>query len=300
LVRLARRWRPDLIVHDATCLAGAVAGAVIGVPTVSHLGGSPVLHRMELQEGRAALLPRYSRLFARFGVEPRIDPTAWVDPCPPSMALSAEGRYLPVRFVPSDRPRSVPGWLLEPPALPRVCVRWSAGSAEDDVLRQVMAGVGTLDAEIVLAGTAVLDIVALDTLPAPVRVADSAPLRPLLRTCDAVVHQGWPATALTAAVCGTPQLVVGGQPEQALTGDRLVAVGAGRRLPAIELPAGEIGADVVGFEVAKLLDRPAYRAAAQRLQAEIERQPAPAELVPMLADLGSDLPELSHRMSVSG
>ncbi len=71
-----------------------------------------------------------------------------------------------------------------------------------------------------------------------------------------------------AVACGTPQLVVGREHEQMLSGDRLFAVGAGRRLLADELPPGDVGADIIGTEAAKLLDRLAYGAAGQRLRGD--------------------------------
>lgn len=256
------------------------------------------------------LWSRYRRLFERFGVEP-LEPVWWVDPCPPSMALPAEVVRRPVRFVPSPRPGVVPAWLLDPPARARVCVPWWAGRDDEDdqdTVRQVMTGLSTLDAEIVLTvGPAGprhdppgrwLDSL-LDESLAAVRVEDCVALPTLLRSCDTVVHQGWPSTTLAAAACATPQLIVGRGPEQALIGDRLVASGAGRFLPAAELPPGDCGADIIGSEAATLLDQPAYGACAQRLHAEIERQPAPAELVGTLTRLATHLPVLTpDRVSV--
>lgn len=289
LVQLTRRWRPDLIVHDAASCAGAVAGAVLGVPTVGYLDTDPPWSRCV-------------RLCARFGLKPGIEPTAWVDPFPPSMALPARSLRLPVRFVPSHGPVAVPAWLLAPPTRARICVPWwitqaaTADADEQETLRQVMAGLTTLDAEIVL----VIDEVdrALDMLTplieeslATVRVLDSVALPTLLRAGDVVVHQGGVDTTLTAAACGTPQLIIVRGAERTLSGDRLSAVGAGRCLLADELSPAAVGADIVGTEAARMLDRPVYGTAAQRLRVEIEQQPTPAELVCSLIRLITDLQE---------
>jgi UDP:flavonoid glycosyltransferase YjiC (YdhE family) len=284
LVQLTRRYRPGLIVHEANAFSAVVAGAVAGVPTVSYLDGGPAVLRLESQDG--AMLPRYVRLFTRFGVEPRPGPAAWLDPCPPSMALPAEITRLPIRFMPAARSGVLPAWLFDAPRRPRVCVAWriteSAGGA--DRFRQVIDAVATLDAEVVLAVTGMS---ALPPESADVRTVEPgvAAMPELLRSCDALVHQGWTDTMLTAAACATPQLVVATGRAQVLAGDRLVAVGAGRSVLTKELPLGESGADVIGGEVAKLMDRPAHLSAARRLRAEIEQQPAPAELVATLTDL---------------
>lgn len=284
LVALTRRYRPGLIVHEANAFSAVVAGAVADVPTVSCLDGGPAVLRLESQDG--AMLPRYVRLFTRFGVEPRPGPTAWLDPCPPALALPTDIARLPIRFMPAARTGVVPAWVFDVPRRPRVCVAWAVteSTGGTDRLRQVVDAVATLDAEVVLAvtGTSVLPPESADVRTVEPGVAA---MPELLRSCDALVHQGWTDTTLTAAACATPQLVVATGRAQVLAGDRLVAAGAGRSVLTRELPLGEGGADVIGSEVAKLMDRPAYLAAARRLRAEIEQQPAPAELVGALADL---------------
>jgi UDP:flavonoid glycosyltransferase YjiC (YdhE family) len=293
LVDFAREWEPDLIVHDAVSLAGPVAAAAIGVPNVSHAWGTPFPQRIEIQDfGRGAPLPEYTELFARFGAQPRLAPTAWIDPCPPSMryATAADETCLPMRYVPYNGPGILPDWLLTPPAGRRICLTWG-GTTEalvgEDFLhqfRQALEAAQSFDAEVVVA---VGDRLAghLTDIGDRVRVVSGLPLHLLLPSCDAVVHHGGSGTMLTAATHAVPQLTVTRRPEPTVNGLRLAHTGAGRCLPSGEVPAGEPGVALLRAELAHVLEDGACREAAARLRDEILRQPAPPEVVPHLIKL---------------
>src|SRR5581483_8620076 len=49
LICFGRRWRPQLVVHDAVSYAGAVVAAVLDVPNVRHLFGTASVPRLELR-----------------------------------------------------------------------------------------------------------------------------------------------------------------------------------------------------------------------------------------------------------
>ncbi|MDQ6615782.1 MAG: hypothetical protein M3083_13845 [Actinomycetota bacterium] len=84
LVPLARRWKPDVVVHDEAELAGPIAAAVAGVAWASH---SVVLRRPETMARRAGQM--IAPLAARYGVD--VGPQAGLyrylhfDACPPSL-----------------------------------------------------------------------------------------------------------------------------------------------------------------------------------------------------------------------
>src|SRR6266699_1302607 len=73
LVALARQWQPDLIVWDGLALGGAVAAAVLGVPSVRLFYGVQSVPRVEMGAADRDPLPECVRLFARFGVKVRVD-----------------------------------------------------------------------------------------------------------------------------------------------------------------------------------------------------------------------------------
>ncbi|HEV2373134.1 MAG TPA: hypothetical protein VGS19_13285, partial [Streptosporangiaceae bacterium] len=89
LIGYARDWQPDLVVHDAVTLAGPVTAAAVGVPSVSHLWGTPGLQRIEMQQMGSEPLPEYADLYRHAGAPLRAEPVAWVDPCSPATRYPA-------------------------------------------------------------------------------------------------------------------------------------------------------------------------------------------------------------------
>jgi UDP:flavonoid glycosyltransferase YjiC (YdhE family) len=298
LVAYGKSWKPDLVVFDPVTYAGSVAAEVLGVPSVGHLYGMARLLRLELRGLTSAEpLPGYLELFHRFGVEPRIDPTAWVDPRPESLRWSEEDAVLPaasikqripMRYIPYNGPGAVPGWLRTPADKPRVCITWGTtqqrkmGVGVIDFFREVVHAVAELDVEVlVTVGAAKKEYVErLGTLPANVRPVGWVPLNMLLAGCDAIVHTGGTGTMMTAAACGVPQLGITRILEGVYNTDQLVSTGS-----AIKL--SEEGADLgeVRDAVSALVHDPKYREAAARLRAEIEAQPSPNDVVPSLLDV---------------
>ncbi len=287
LVTFARNWRPDLIVHESITFAGPVAAEVLGIPTVAHTVGMSTAPGMVVRKGAPALSPAYVHLYERFGVAPRAAPSAWVDPCPPSMRVPGEtsAPRLSVRYVPYNAPGALPAWLVEPPTRPRVCVTWGdttvrmIGDGVTGLLSQVIEAVAGLGVEVVLTVSSATRA-ALGTVPDGVRVAESLPLHLLLPSCRAIVHQGGVGTALTSAIYGVPQLAVTQFAAQMTTGDVFAASGAGRHLLHTETTVERIRSHVV-----ELLDDQECRTAAEILRQEIAAQPTPAELVPKLVEL---------------
>ncbi|MET8142435.1 nucleotide disphospho-sugar-binding domain-containing protein [Sphaerisporangium sp. NPDC005288] len=294
MVAYARSWRPDVIVHDPVTFAGPVTGQVLDVPTVAHMFGSPGLLRIEMKDLGSEPLPGFLRLFERFGVEPRVNPTEWIDPCPPSLRLSEDLAIRPAptslnryqeRFVPYNGPGSSPDWLFQNTGRPRVCVTWGTtqerimGESVSDLVRRVVGVVASFDVEVVFAGSAELRR-DLGDLPDNVRMVEWVPLHMLLPTCAAIVHQGGAGTTLTSAANAVPQLGITEVPEPRISIEQLAATGAGHHL----FPA-DATADRVREIVGGLLGDPAYGEAARAVQDDIRRQPAPAELVPVLEKL---------------
>ncbi|MEU4209191.1 nucleotide disphospho-sugar-binding domain-containing protein [Streptomyces sp. NPDC026206] len=275
-VRIAGRWRPDLVISEPTEYAGRMAAAHLGVAWVEHGWGltpSPLYEEAAGEE----LAPELARL----GLPGLPAPRLVLDVCPPRMQ-HAHTRSVPtrrMRYVPYNGSSPVPPWTLLPRDRPRVCV--TLGSVLPTVTRHllddVLLALTGLDAEVVLA---------MDTgrergpLPPAVRAAGWLPLNTVLPACDLVVHHGGPGTTMTALVHGLPQLILPhASSDMAAYAEKVSALGAGRALP----PAG-ITAAAVEEECRALLRDPTYRDGALSLAAEIARQPSPAHLVPALKD----------------
>ncbi|HEY8533036.1 MAG TPA: nucleotide disphospho-sugar-binding domain-containing protein [Micromonospora sp.] len=290
VVTVAQRWRPDLIIHDAVTFAGAVAGAVVGVPTVATMWGSTAVPRNERELGTDQPLPGYVKLFEPFGVEPRWDPAFWLDPCPLSLRVPGPHRRVSYRYVPYNGPGSMPTWVLDPVRRPRVCLTWGVTAGRigagggTAALSATLAAIAKLGVEVVLAVTpAQLD--ALGDLPQEVVAAGPIPLYQVLPTCAVVVHQGGGGTTMTASISGTPQVIVSPRPEQMMTGDRLEDVGAGLHLAQNDF--GEEIGEAIAEAVARILDDPGFRERALALREEMLAQPSPAEIVPQLVALAT-------------
>jgi UDP:flavonoid glycosyltransferase YjiC (YdhE family) len=283
VIAFARAWRPGLIVADSVSLCGAVAGAALGVPVVASMWGQVGLHRHELDHAGQPR-PEYLALFERFGAEPLAGPARWVDPWPDSVQLPVDVPRTPVRYVPYNGPGRLPGWLLEPPARPRVCITWGHtqaamnGPALPGLVHDAIDAARDAGAEVVLAVTADQHA-ALGERHPQVRAAPSLPLHMVLPSCHAVVHQGGAGTALTAAHYGVPQLILSPRPIQLAIGERLAAATAARHHFAPELSGARDTAATIGADIDALLRDRAYADGARRLSAQMHAGPSPAELV---------------------
>ncbi len=97
-LRLAKRWRPDLIVTDPLSLAGRVLGALLGIPVALHRWGvDPTAGPFEDEARRLA------------GVN--IDPALIVDACPASLQVPGAAPARSVRFVPYNGIGTLPEWV---------------------------------------------------------------------------------------------------------------------------------------------------------------------------------------------
>lgn len=283
LVEFGRAWRPDVVVYDSVCYAGAVVAAVLGVPSFSHMFGSPMIMRNELRDGLAEPLPGYEKLFGRFGVEPPAGPNGWIDPCPPCLRWPGPVQRTSVRFVPYNGPGAQPAWLWGQSSRPRICLTWGLTAAQHrpeatpEIFDSVLAVLAGLDVEIVLAVTAAHRD-RLPALPTGTRVVEALPFHMLLPTCVALIHHGGTGTGLTAAAVGVPQLVVPLAPVLAAFSERVDASGAGIMCD----PADQGDPDSLRQALERLLTSESL-ARAGAVRTEIAGLPAPSELLGMLA-----------------
>ncbi|MBL1106852.1 DUF1205 domain-containing protein [Streptomyces sp. 5-8] len=109
-VGLARRWRPDLVVHELLSMEGLLAARVLGVPAVLHLWGPAGTH--EDEPGLRLRPEDPTGSFARYGVG-ELGPDLVehvIDPCPGALRPRTSARRLPMRYVPYNGPgHSGPG-----------------------------------------------------------------------------------------------------------------------------------------------------------------------------------------------
>jgi UDP:flavonoid glycosyltransferase YjiC (YdhE family) len=269
-VAVARRWRPDLVVHSRLQGVGLLVARLLGIPAVEHG------YNLQREDDLAArFLPHLADTFHRHGLPPE-PPERIVLHVAPEDLLLGPGPGWPMRYVPYNAGGVLPDWIWRAAPRPRVLV--TLGTV---VPR--LTGIGTLarlvdaaagvDAEFVLALGSDVDATQLGRLPANIRPAGWLPLQSVLAGCAAVVHHGGSGSTMTALCAGVPQLLLPHGADQfvnatAVTRHRL---GLYREPEAVDAAALEA---LLGD--AQL--REGARAAADRMAA----LPAPAELVDRL------------------
>lgn len=271
-VRIARAWRPDVVLFTPLQAAGPLAAQVVGVPAIMH--GIGIGHTAALA---TLLAGHFAGEYERYGVT-STTPAAVIDVSPPSMRTSDDGWSM--RYVPYNGGAVLPDWVHEPHDRPLVTV--TLGS----VVPQ-MAGMGVLQPFVEAAGEADADFVitlggadptAFGTPPANVRLMDWVPFNALFAASDAAIHHGGAGTTLTALDAGLPQLVLPQGADQFVNAAAVAKSGAG----AVVQPQ-----DLDGERIAELLSDTPMRHAAEAVSAEMAGQPAPADIVPRIIALAS-------------
>ncbi|MCO6008403.1 DUF1205 domain-containing protein [Actinoallomurus purpureus] len=288
----ARAWRPDLVVYEPLAFAAPLVARALGIPAIRHIwavdftAGMPTIERDHLGE-----------LFDRYGVT-AIGAVGdlTLDPCPPSLQIVDGLPRQPIRCIAYNGPTVLPAWLRDRPKRRRVCVTWGnsaveVGPADTFMAPQVVAALGGLDAEVVVAANAA-QLGRFTDVPDNVAHIGPVPLSLLLPTCAAVVHPAGGGTVMTAVTAGVPQLTVPFMPDTSLNARHVSALGAGLHVWGEEFTgdAGTTARDLADAAV-RLLDDPAFGEAAAKLRDEALRMPTPAEVVPVLEGLAHGRPD---------
>ncbi|MEU4349636.1 nucleotide disphospho-sugar-binding domain-containing protein [Streptomyces sp. NPDC023838] len=280
----ARAWRPQLVCHDVLAEEGALVADELGVESVYCAPG--LFGTVDEELGLDLALRDLVNNMARPGVPAwgRDRITRVIDPSPPSAVPPlGDAVRMPVRYVPYNGPGALPAWTLERRTRPRVCVVWgrsATGIYGPDVpaLREAVEGAAALGADVVLTA-APEQVRALGPLPQGVRVLEDFPLHLLLPEADVLVHHGSDNCLMNGAVAGVPQLSLAMASDQIAFSRRLAATGA-----VVALEGLTARPDALRAALAVLLDDPAPRAAAGRLQAEMALAPAPSEVLRQLTE----------------
>ena len=244
----------------------------------------------------------YDRVRADLGLPPDTRPAleAVASPllhlqgCTPSFDYPR--RHLPatVHWVGALRPDPVPGWV--PPswwdevlAARRPVVHVSQGSLRPDLTELVVPALRALAGADVLVvvttgGPTVDDVAAAlgGPLPANARVSPFVPYDLLLGRADVFVTNGGYTGVTLALAHGVPMVQAGTTEEKSEIGARIQWSGTGLRLGTTR-PAAED----VRRAVHRLLGEPSFRAAAQRIRAEMAPHDAGREAATLLERLAA-------------
>jgi UDP:flavonoid glycosyltransferase YjiC (YdhE family) len=292
LVPVVRRWQPDLLLHDETEFAGPLAAAVAGIPHADHSVGilRPLSMARLAGETLAPLYERWEVDIARVGPFGGLFTYLYLDVAPPTLQspeISKIAVAHPVQNAAVEggaEGQSLPDWVGELPEAPLVYV--SLGTVFNSQARGVFAEVleGLRDEKVNVIVTVGYQNDPADFGPQPdhIHVERFIPQSLLLPYCDVVINQGGTAI-LPILAHGLPLLILPQGANQFHNAAACAAAGVGRQL----LP-GEVTAEAVRREVRALLDEPAFRQQARRVQQEIEAMPGPEQGVVLLERLAAE------------
>lgn len=278
LLPIARRWQPSLLVNEQAELAGPIAAAALGIPSVTHAFGSLLPPKRVADAGELL-----ASLWQAHGLTAR--PFAgtydhlYLDIYPPSLQAAQTSHIpaiqplRPVAFA--DCGESANDWLSAEPNRPLVYVTFGTVFNRDVMpIATAVAALRELPVRVVVTLGPGRDPGALGDQPANVHVAGYIAQTELLPHCAAVVSHAGSGTFLAAIARGLPQLFL---PQAA---DQFLSAAAGARCGAgIAIQPHDLTVDNVRDAARQLLDDPAFRGAAERVSEEIHAMPAPDAVV---------------------
>lgn len=276
-------WQPDLVIREPAELAAPMLCTKLGIPYVDA-GYGVIIARAVLEAAGTAMAPHWRA----HGLEP--DPLAgtyrhlYIDPCPP---LLQRPEIADLSMVQPMRPVDVSGEAAESPA-------WREGLPGGPTVYITLGTIWNTDLDVfrllIDALSDSVNVVAtigrqndpaqLGSYPSNVVVRSFIPQHEVLPWCDAAVIHGGAGTMLGALAHGVPLLVIPQGADQWSNAERVVDVGAGRRLLREQLSREAVAADV-----AALLDDTSYRTVARNVQQQISTMPTAAEAITRIETL---------------
>lgn len=262
----AAAWRPDVVVHEETDLAGAVVATATGArPVVHGLGPMPPAALWDV------VGPALDRLLP--GAAEATRRATYLDICPPALQpagprIWADVQPLrPVVGLPADGDR-LPDL---PPGRTAHLTLGTVFHGSTAVLADAIAGLARLpDLNVVVATGPGTDPAAFGPQPPHVVLAPYVPYGRLLPLCDLVVSHGGAGTMFGALAHGLPQVLL----PQGADQHRNAAAAA---RAGVALVLDDVGA--VAEAAARVLAEPAFRARARAVQDSIAAMPAPSDVV---------------------
>ncbi|HXH77588.1 glycosyltransferase [Nocardioides sp.] len=283
LLPLARDWRPDVMVHEHAELGSPLVGGVLGIPTVTHAFGGAI---------PSAILDSASEMVAPTWREHglAVPPYAgcfgslYLDICPSSVQSVPVGHIPQVQALrPVAEPAPCDAGLPEcvaKDARPLVYVTLGTVQNHSPVLPRVVDALASLDVRVLVTVGPDGDPASLGEQPAHVRVETWVDQTHVFQHCSVVVSHAGSGTFLGALAAGLPQVCLPLAADQFRNAEGGLRAGA-----AVVIAPGQFSQAGVADAVVCLLTDDSFRDAARNVAAEIQRMPAAAEAVQVLARL---------------
>ena len=269
LMPIVDGWQPHLLVSEQGELAGPIAAARHDLPNLTHAFGR-LLPPARVARARESM----ADLWRAHGLEPR--PYAgtydhlYLDIYPPSLQADDTAHLGAVQLV-----RPADPIATDDAAEPLVYVTLGTVFNDDIALFQVaVEAAREVGIRVVVTLGPGNDPAVLGPQPSHVTVAQFIPQSELLSACAAVVSHAGSGTFLAALAAGVPQVLL---PQAA---DQFLNAQAGEQAGvAIAVPRAEVSVARVREALERLLGDGAFRAAAERVRAEISAMPTPEAVV---------------------
>ncbi len=281
LLPRARAWKPEVVIHEDTELAGALVAAHSGVQHVVHgLGPMPPVAVW------AAFSGRIDQLGLDFGVAQLAETVRralYLQVCPP--ALQPQGERIWSRSVPLRHRGGIPAPDERLPealdALPyRETIHLTLGTVyheAHEVLLAAIAGLSELPYNLVVTIGPGGDGARFAAQPAHVFVATYLSHELLLPRCRLVVSHGGSGAMLGALAHGLPQLLLPQGADQFGNARACEQAGA-----ALALSAQQVSPANVRKAALRLLGEGSFTLVAKAVQGEITTMPSAEQLLPRL------------------
>ena len=277
LLKVAGKWRPDLVVRDEVDFAGAIAAEVLGLPhaAVVVIAAGGFLRADVVEEPLAALRSEHGLDPAKaMGMLHRYltavpGPPSFRDPADP---LPQTAHYVRPAVVDQSEDHGLASSGTTRPSHGRPKVYVTLGTIfnqeSGDLFQRVLAGLAALPVEVVATVGYQINPTELGPIPSNVSVESFVPLVHMLRDTDVVVSHGGSGTVVAALAFGIPQVILPLGADQPLTADRCVALGVG-----IALDALRSSPTAIRQATETVLTAETYRARASQVRAEIASLP---------------------------
>ncbi|MGF9755937.1 glycosyltransferase [Microvirga sp. 0TCS3.31] len=270
-----RAFDPDLVLRDETDLGTTVAAELLDVPVATHLVlAAGMLVRPEL------VAPRLDAVRDAHGLAP--DPTlerltsglVLSDAAPSFRSPESPMSVTPTHYRSTVVPRTTP--REGRPAI-YVTLGTIFNSASGDLFERILAGLGDLDADVVVTVGRRTDPADLGPQPAHVRVERFLPQDEVLPHVDLVVSHGGSGSLMATLAHGLPSLLLPLGADQPHNASRAHELGLAATLDAVTVTPEEVFASAG----AVLADR-AMRVRCVDAAAELQALPGPAVAVAAL------------------
>lgn len=276
LTPIVREWRPDLLIHEAGELAGAVAASAAGIPHVTHGFGSLLPKQLMVDAAEEV-----GELWRSAGLEPRPFAGAYdhlyIDIYPPLMRPRDQSHVRatqPLRPAPDAVPARRP---KQPGEVPFIYLTFGTVVNRIPAFATAVDAMRGLEARVLVTVGQNGDPDAFGPLPAHISVERFVPQTEILPRCDLVVSHAGSGTLLGGLAHGVPQLCLPQMADQYDNAAATAAVGAG-----LSLRPEQADREALEAVLRRLLSEPSFRSAAQRVAADIQAMPPAAEVAAIL------------------